>query len=592
MKRALRICRTRCLTIVAAFCLAACWTLADRAWGVESSGLILTIHPEKTQYVLGEPVQLIMVLKYDEGDGQPIITKKGFSENLELHQFLSITDPGGKTYRLGGTLEGHVMIPPDYVDDNDEEWRVTETLGNEIPFTETIHDLTALVPVMKNTTGWFTLKASISFVRHDKTQMRRHAILGDLGKVGAPENWVGTIQSNQAQVFISPGLGAQFEVQILDQNSKPAPGVPVKVFRTSEIPLNSELSDVWSELPEAQPVLVGTTNLSNGTVKKWGDWPPCQRQDKYTVIAFYNGEFRQESVDVADAGWASECSGFIQKQIAFGEPTVPFPPLSAFSALALNSIWVKADAVIFSGHIGVMDTSPGLWLDSGVEVSIGLNARAEDGVRIYGDSVKLWRGATVDEIYYNNLQNNGTIRGEAVTPLSLPLPVVLPPFPEITPGTGDVNVRIRRTTTLNPGKYRDVSVGIRGTLRLKEGVYQFRNLNLGANSQLVCLGPGPTEIRIKQRIYPGLKAMIGPTPQSGLSAKDVFIFVGGINGNTGELRALPKAAVIGIENVIKANMYVPNGTLWIREGSVVEGSFIAKDVIVGVKAKVKLNSAF
>jgi len=37
---------------------------------------------------------------------------------------------------------------------------------------------------------------------------------------------------------------------------------------------------------------------------------------------------------------------------------------------------------------------------------------------------------------------------------------------------------------------------------------------------------------------------------------------------------------------------VPNGTLWLRQKSVVEGAFIGKDVSVGKRVKVTLNSAF
>ena len=92
--------RLRCLTILVVFCLASCWALSGRAWALESSGLILSIHADKNQYLPGEPVKLTMVLKYDEAEEQPIITKQGFSQNLELHRFLSIKDPGGTTHYL------------------------------------------------------------------------------------------------------------------------------------------------------------------------------------------------------------------------------------------------------------------------------------------------------------------------------------------------------------------------------------------------------------------------------------------------------------------------------------------------------------
>ena len=121
----------RSLATLAVFCLAACWTWVDRAWAVESPGLIFSIHTDKNQYVQGEPVELIMVLKYDAAEAQPIITKRGFSQNLELHLFLFVTDPGGKTHRLGGAAKPHVMSLADYEDDEGREWRFTETLGEK-----------------------------------------------------------------------------------------------------------------------------------------------------------------------------------------------------------------------------------------------------------------------------------------------------------------------------------------------------------------------------------------------------------------------------------------------------------------------------
>ena len=43
---------------------------------------------------------------------------------------------------------------------------------------------------------------------------------------------------------------------------------------------------------------------------------------------------------------------------------------------------------------------------------------------------------------------------------------------------------------------------------------------------------------------------------------------------------------------MKANFYVPNGTLWIRQNSQATGAFIGKDVDVGIGVKVWLKSAF
>lgn len=71
-----------------------------------------------------------------------------------------------------------------------------------------------------------------------------------------------------------------------------------------------------------------------------------------------------------------------------------------------------------------------------------------------------------------------------------------------------------------------------------------------------------------------------------MTAKNVRIFVEGINGNTGNLRATPKAATVGKNNEMRATVYVPNGTILIKKGSNVTGIFIGKDVNIGVNVVV------
>jgi len=400
MKGTLDIYRTRCLTILIVFCLAACWALPGRVWAVESAGLVLSIHTDKNQYVPDEPVQLTVVLKYDEAEEQPIITKQGFSDskNLILHRFLSITDPGGTTHHLGGVPQAHTMEPADYEDDQGVEWRFAETMGEQIPISETIADLLGLTASIvddasgiQKMTGWFTLRAVISaYVRFDPQQTRPHYVLGTLGKMGAEENYVKPIESNTFLFFVSPDQGAQFEVQVLDQEM-PAVSVPVKVFRTSEIPPNVEPLDLWSGLPEAQPVLVGTTDLTDGSVKQWESGSPCQQQDGYTVIAYYGGAFGQTSIQAGEDGWLSECSGSIGKTILFGQP----PPngTDGFSIFGLNSVRIGKSTVVSSGDIGVKEAASDSKRKPVVAVFIGSRAELKPGASIYGDSVRIEKKA-------------------------------------------------------------------------------------------------------------------------------------------------------------------------------------------------------
>ena len=79
---------------------------------------------------------------------------------------------------------------------------------------------------------------------------------------------------------------------------------------------------------------------------------------------------------------------------------------------------------------------------------------------------------------------------------------------------------------------------------------------------------------------------------SGIDASDIIFYVAGINGNTGNLGATLKAAKVSLTNTVDANVYVPNGTLWLRQNAKATGAFLAKDVLVGIGVEVTLDSHF
>ncbi len=265
--------------------------------------------------------------------------------------------------------------------------------------------------------------------------------------------------------------------------------------------------------------------------------------------------------------------------------------LSSFSVFATNSVWLYQGSDVNSGNIGVVDSSPGPWLDSQSEVSVGINVYVADGISVYGDSIKVKTGASAFDVSYNELTNNGTIRGSEQTPLVLPLDVTMPPFPTPAPGTEDHDIPLGGSLTLAPGSYGEIMVRKNATLTLTGGTYHFENLDLGDLNAKV-LFQTPTDLIINNRLGPGKSAVIGPEVGSGISANDIRIYVNGINGGTGNLGATPKAAQIGETNTLQANIYAPNGTVLIKQGTVAEGAFIGKDVKIGQNVQVTINSGF
>jgi hypothetical protein len=275
--------------------------------------------------------------------------------------------------------------------------------------------------------------------------------------------------------------------------------------------------------------------------------------------------------------------------LTFVIPSYATPDISTFSVFATNSVWVRQNGTVNSGNIGAERASTGPWLDSQSEMTIGYGVFVANGILVYGDSVKVKSGASISDVYYNELDGNGTVRGSQNTPLALPLGVSLPGFPTPAPGTVNHVIPIGGSLILDPGSYGEITVKKNATLTLAGGIYHFENLDLGDAGGSRVLFQAPTDVIINNRLGPGLNAVIGPDTGSGISAADIRIYVNGINGSTGNLGATPKAAQIGYNNSLQANIYAPNGTLLIKQGTIAEGSFIAKDVQVGLSVQVILN---
>lgn len=262
-----------------------------------------------------------------------------------------------------------------------------------------------------------------------------------------------------------------------------------------------------------------------------------------------------------------------------------------YSVFAVHSIHLEQNSSVFSGDVGVNEAGSPPFLNSEVELAIGIGTSIASGYSIKANRIKVKQGATVgSDVYYNTLDNNGTISGSLHTPLTLPLISTFPEFKNASPGTQDITVPQNGSETLQPGSYRDITVKKNGVLTFTGGVYHLNSFNGGDNAQI--LFQGASEVRIAGKFDSDQGSYIGPQDTTTLSASQIVFYIGGINGTNGSLGAIPKAAQIGIANTVKANFYVPNGTLWIRQNSKATGAFIGKDVDIGIGVTVWLNSAF
>jgi Tol biopolymer transport system component len=274
--------------------------------------------------------------------------------------------------------------------------------------------------------------------------------------------------------------------------------------------------------------------------------------------------------------------------------TTPSASVSVGSFVALGElgVWLEQNGEVVSGHVGANVSSGGPYLADGSEVSIGVNVEMlSPASRVMGDSLYLKQNARVYDAYYNEVDGLGQILGQAFTPLTLPLVAALPPVPAFNPSTQNIHVSTNGSQTLAAGSYGALTSQSGATISFSGGVYEFQSWDIGVNADLYF--SAPSEIRIAGRLNTSQNSFIGPLPSvSELYAHDIVFYVGGQNGSSGNLGGSPKAVQIGVDNTWQANVYAPNGTIWLKQNTEATGAFIGRWVNVGVGVRLTLDSAF
>ena len=292
-----------------------------------------------------------------------------------------------------------------------------------------------------------------------------------------------------------------------------------------------------------------------------------------TLIIISNDKDNEE-IKVALYGVGIEC------EIVYSE-TVLF---------AQNSMWFKQGAEVLSGNIWVNTESEGPFLNSNCPLSIGTRVHIASDLELKANRIKVNPHAVIDaDVAYNRLENRGTINGDLITPLALPISV-MPDFPEFECGDELIEVPRNGNIELEADTYGHLRVERGGTVTFTGGVYTFRSINSRDYSNLIFLEE--SEIRVRDKFVTETSVYVGPAEEESMTAQDIVFYVEGRNGNNGRLGASPKSAAIGMNNNWQANIYVPNGTLWIRQGTTAEGSFIARDIIIGIRTSVEFNGGF
>jgi len=264
-------------------------------------------------------------------------------------------------------------------------------------------------------------------------------------------------------------------------------------------------------------------------------------------------------------------------------------PPENYVVFATNSVFLEQNAEILSGSVGVNDESPGPVLDSQVELTVGMGVTTPPGFVLKADRLRVKSGAQVaSDVFCNELTNSGSITGDFTLSLDLPLFSSLPPFQTAPAGTQYIEVPNNASISLAAGDYGDIVVKAGGTILFTGGIYNLRSIDARDNTNL--LFAAPSEVRMAHKFDSDLEVFIGPVQNAGIDAANIIFYVAGINGNTGNLGATPKAAQVGISNTVLANFYVPNGTLWLRQNTTATGAFWGKDVDAGIGVQLALDN--
>lgn len=314
--------KTRPLVFLLLFLSIMGWTAAANVWGYDTPGMDLNVytdpaHPDVTYQLGAEPIPLIMVQR--NVAFADLVTKRGFSER-QLYQFLIVKDPSGRRHYLNAGVPAHRMPMPFFI--ANRAWGKAESIPNGWERSVLIDDLRNHIAEMNTVAGWYTIQAQQPFVRY--ASLREDASLGDLGDLGDPNNWKGTLASNVVQIYVAPTAGARLDtlVKKLENDvESPLAQIAVRVFDSASVPPDAELETIWST---GTPLLTGTTN-SEGAVE-WSAASVCLSRDDYLVVVRYGGDYQGAPIDADDDQvWAPECEGSITETIVFetAPPAIP-----------------------------------------------------------------------------------------------------------------------------------------------------------------------------------------------------------------------------------------------------------------------------
>lgn len=221
------------------------------------------------------------------------------------------------------------------------------------------------------------------------------------------------------------------------------------------------------------------------------------------------------------------------------------------------------------------------------EVSIEPNAKViATNSAVVGDSIRIKMGAVIQNVFYNEILNQGTIQGTQNSPLALPVVGCLPTFPTFTAGNNSITISQGSSLTLQAGDYGDIFVSQSATLNFAGGVYNVNSIQVQMDSKLFF--DKPAIVRVKNEVRWAKGVTVGPSTSSSLDASSIIFFVQGAT----TINEMTSTTELGKDAVVNANIYAPNGQILMKKGTKATGAFIANTVTIEMDSTVTYNSGF
>ena len=423
--------------------------------------------------------------------------------------------------------------------------------------------------------------------------------------VTGPATWIQTAPSSYSLTLTGAGTVTVAASQSGDDNYNAATNV-VRTFTVAKGSQTITFPPVPAQTFGNPPVTLAATASSGLAVSYIATGPGTIAGNILTIT---NAGII--TVTASQPGNASfNAASSVSQSITVLDPNQSQGSLSRFVVFSSDLTWLHAGTMVTTGDVGANTMrrrhddadDDDHDKDDGNQITVRLDAGVtmqQSSSRVVGDTVLLGPGSTIYNLVDNALvAHNSAVLGVRVDTMALPY-LTMPGFPAIAAGVQNIAVKKNGTQTLGAGNYGRISVQSGATLILSGGVYQFVSLDVDQGGTV--LFQAAIQLNIQTYLDADSRSNLILDPAaSGLRASQVVVYVAGRNNGSANDKhdsvddgfGGPAVVNIGERAVVQANIYAPNGSIWLKSRSQATGAFIGQHVLVGSFSKLTLDSAF